>query len=192
MFSNVKTSTTAISTFCHNSTAFLSREPSLVESEFIVYQQIQYAQNKSRLAFLAILPSSRFAKSLSSLLPPLSHTLSLSFPPLVLNFRFIRSSSSVFYSSVFSLCRGCLDVSDSWSSSRDEDHGSRDAEVELAEKKCGARVGSFFYLFHLFNVLLFLTRTSDNSLPWQVPFLFFSSSLYQKSSLLNVCNRSIY
>lgn len=62
-------------------------------------------------------------------------------------------------------------VRDSWSSSRDEDHDCRDAEVELAEKKRGARAGSFFRLFHFFGVILFVAQ----SLTTLSSFLFFPS-----------------
>lgn len=55
-------------------------------------------------------------------------------------------------------------VRESWSSSRDEDHDSRDAEVELAEKKRGARAGSFFCPFHFFSVILFVAQISLTTL----------------------------
>lgn len=101
-----------------------------MESGFIVNRQIQYARNKSRFVFFAILPS-RFAKALS---------LSLS---LYLVFIFKSDLAvDVLSLTLSELAVSRLDVRDSWSSSRDEDHDSRDAEVELAEKKCGARAGS--------------------------------------------------
>lgn len=78
--------------------------------------------------------------------------------PLVLIFKSIRSSSWCSFSSSVktSLCRGSMfAIRDRAAATRIM---TRDAEVELAEKKCGARAGSFFCLFHLFSVLLFLTR----------------------------------
>lgn len=146
--------TSVISTFCHNSPAFLSQEPYLWSFDLLYIGK--FSMREINLA----LPFSRFFLLL------VSRNLSFSLP-LILTFKFIRSSSRCSFSSSV---RTSLDVCNSWSSSRDEDHDFRDAEVELAEKKCGARAGSFFCLLHLHSVFLFLIRSPDTFS--QVPFLF--------------------
>lgn len=165
--------------FCHHSPAFLSRGPLFVEFGFIVYRQIQYAQNKSRFASLAILSPSRFAKSLS-----------LS-PPLLLIFESVRSSSRFSFSSPVrtSLCRGSMfAIRDRAAATRIMTLVTRKSSwpkrsAELVPARSSA---SFTYSASFFSSLDPLTILS------QLPFPLFSSISYQKSSKLNACNRLIH
>lgn len=175
----------ASSTLYRNPIAFLSKEPSPWSLD--LYREIQYAQNKSLFVSLASRDSffSSFRQS--------SRDLSLSFSPYFRIYPILAVD-------VFSLAlsehryvevRCFATVRDSWSSSRDEDHDSRDAEVEPAEKKRGARAGSFFCPFSTSSALSSLSLKSL----WQL-FILFSLFLFsfisEKFSLYIKQNKSLY